>query len=185
MIVIYVVLGVLLVLSVGAIVSYNRFARQRNLVIESWRQVDVELTRRHDLVPNLVATVKGYATHERATFERVAALRGAAVEPADRLATRARREDALTVGVDRLLAIAEAYPLLQADRLFGDLQHELVDTEDRIASSRRLYNGNVRALNTRVETFPSSVTARLMRIKPSEYFEADAADRAVPSTEFA
>ena len=133
MIVVYVVLGVLLLLSLRGILSYNRFAGQRNLVIESWRQVDVELT----------------------------------------------------VGVDRLLAIAEAYPLLQADRLFGDLQHELVDTEDRIASSRRLYNGNVRALNTRVETFPSSVTARLMRIKPSEYFEADAADRAVPSTEFA
>lgn len=183
--VVAVLLGLTLLLALGAIISYNRFARQQNLVYESWRQVDVELTRRHDLIPNVVATVQAYATHERATFTRVAALRGAAVEPAEQLATRARREDALTLGVDQLLAVAEAYPLLQADRLFGDLQHELVDTEDRLASGRRLYNGNVRALNTRIETFPSSLMARFLRIEPAEYFEADATEHAVPSTEFA
>lgn len=185
MIAVYVVLGIVAFFVLGAVASYNRFARQVNLIQESWRQIDVELTRRHDLIPNLVATVKGYAAHEKATFEWVTALRGAATEPTDQLATRARREDALTAGVDQLLAVAEAYPLLQADRLFGDLQHELVDTEDRIASSRRLYNGNVRALNTRIETFPSSVTAMYMHIEPAEYFEAADSDRVLPKSEFA
>ena len=185
MIAVYVVSGIVLLFVIGAIASYNRFARQENLVKESWRQIDVELTRRHDLIPNLVATVKGYAAHEQATFAQVTALRGAAIEPTERLATRAAREDALTAGVDRLFAVAEAYPSLQADRSFHELQRELIDTEDRIASSRRLYNGNVRALNTRIDAFPSSVTARYMRIEPAEYFEAGDADRAVPKSEFA
>lgn len=185
MIAVYVVLGIVLFFALGAVASYNRFARQVNLVKESWRQIDVELTRRHDLIPNLVATVKGYAAHEQATFERVTALRGAAAEPTDQLATRARREDALTAGVSQLLAVAEAYPLLQADRLFGDLQHELVDTEDRIASTRRLYNGNVRAFNTRIDAFPSSVTAKYMHLEPAEYFEAADGDRVLPKSEFA
>ena len=185
MIAVYVVLGIVALFAIGAIASYNRFARQVNLVKESWRQIDVELTRRHDLIPNLVATVKGYAAHEQATLERVTALRGAAVEPTDQLATRAAREDALTAGVDQLFAVAEAYPSLQADRSFHDLQRELVDTEDRIASSRRLYNGNVRALNTRIEAFPSSMTAKYMHVEPAEYFEASDADRTVPKSEFA
>ncbi len=184
MIAVYVVLSLVLLAALGVVVSYNRFATQQNLVAESWRQIDVELARRHDLIPNLVATVKGYAAHEQATFTQVIALRNAALQPDD-LSHRARAEDALTRGVAQLFAVAEAYPRLQADRLFGDLQRELVDTEDRIAAGRRLYNGNVRALNTRIDSFPSSITAKYMHIEPSDYFEAAGSERSVPSTEFA
>jgi LemA protein len=180
MIAVYVVIALVVVVGLSAAVSYNRFVRQRNLVVESWSQVDVELQRRHDLIPNLVETVKGYAAHEQAVFAEVTALRTDAATAGSSPAVQARQENALTAGLGRLLAVAEGYPQLKASENFLALQRQLAETEDRIAAARRFYNGNVRALNTRVEAFPSSVTARLMHVGMHEYFEMDDAARAVP-----
>jgi len=171
--VMWVVLGVVVLVLLGGVVSYNRFVRQRNLVQESWRQIDVELTRRHDLIPNLVETVKGYAAHERQTLEAVTAARAAASAPGSTPAQQAQQENVLTGALRQLFAVAESYPDLKASANFLELQRQLSETEDRIAAGRRFYNGNVRALNTRVQAFPSSVIASMFGIKPAEYFEAD------------
>jgi LemA protein len=181
----WVVLGVVVLVGLGGIVSYNRFVRQRNLVQESWRQIDVELTRRHDLIPNLVETVKGYAAHERQTLEAVTAARAAASAPGSGPAQQAQQENVLTGALRQLFAVAESYPDLKASANFLELQRQLSETEDRIAAGRRFYNGNVRALNTRVQAFPSSVVAATFSIKAAEYFEADdPAVRATPTVSF-
>jgi LemA protein len=172
MTVLYAVAGVLLLLALALVVSYNRFVRQRNLVQESWRQVDVELRRRHDLVPNLVETVKGYAAHERTVLASVVAARTAALE-APSVPDKAVAESALAGSLQGLLAVAEGYPDLKAAGPFQQLQAQLAETEDRIAASRRFYNGNVRALNTRIEAFPSSLVAGLFHFVRAEYFETD------------
>lgn len=169
----YVVLGVLLVFVLAVVASYNRFVRQRNLVEESWRQVDVELRRRYDLIPNLVETVKGYAAHERAVFEAVTAARAAAQTPTASRTAQGEDESALSRSLRGLLAVAEGYPQLKADVGFRDLQAQLAETEDRIASARRFYNGNVRAYDTRIDTFPSSVIASLWGFRKAEYFEVN------------
>jgi LemA protein len=174
--------AVALVVAVGTAVSYNRFVRQRNLVAESWRQIDVELVRRHDLVPNLVRVVQAYAAHERAVLDAVVAARARAEAPSATLAEQVTDEVRLTHGLRQLFALGEAYPGLRADRHFLALQRELVDTEDRIAAARRFYNGNVRALNTRVEAIPSAWVASLAGFAAAEYFVADdAALRTVPA----
>ncbi|HUR50967.1 MAG TPA: LemA family protein [Mycobacteriales bacterium] len=167
-----VVLGIVVLLALSVVVSYNRFVRQRNLVQESWRQVDVELTRRHDLVPNLVETVKGYAAHERTVLSGVVEARAAALS-APTVPAKAEAEQALAGSLRGLLAVAEAYPDLKAAGPFQQLQAQLAETEDRIAASRRFYNGNVRALNTRVEAFPSSLVASAFHVAKAEYFETD------------
>ena len=169
----YVVLGALVLGALAVIASYNRFVRQRNLVQESWRQVDVELTRRHDLIPNLVETVKGYASHERTVLASVVDARNAAVATTGSVAAQATAENALNGSLKGLLAVAEAYPDLKAAGPFQQLQTQLAETEDRIAAGRRFYNGNVRALNTRVEAFPSSVIAGAFHFAKAEYFETD------------
>jgi LemA protein len=166
----YVLLGVVVVLALAVVASYNRFVRQRNLVQESWRQVDVELTRRHDLVPNLVETVKGYAAHERTVLTRVVEARAAALT-APTVPAKAEAETTLAGTLHGLLAVAEAYPDLKAAVPFQHLQAQLTETEDRIAAARRFYNGNVRALNTRVEAFPSSLVASAFGFEKAEYFE--------------
>jgi LemA protein len=173
MTVVWVVVGAVAFLALCVVASYNRFVRQRNLVEESWRQVDVELRRRYDLIPNLVETVKGYAAHERAVFEAVTAARAAAVAPATSRAAQGEDETALTRSLRGLLAVAEGYPQLKADQQFRDLQAQLAETEDRIAAGRRFYNANVRALNTRVDAFPSSVIAGVFGFRKAEYFEVD------------
>ena len=167
------VLGIVVLVLVGGVISYNRFVRQRNLVQESWQQIDVELTRRHDLIPNLVETVKGYAAHERQTLEAVTAARAAASAPGSTPAQQAQQENVLTGALRQLFAVAESYPDLKASTNFLDLQRQLSETEDRIAAGRRFYNANVRALNTRVQAFPSSVIASIFGFKTAEYFEAD------------
>jgi LemA protein len=175
------VAAVALVIGVWLAVSHNRFVRQRNLVEESWRQVDVELVRRHDLVPNLVAVVQGYAAHERAVLDQVLAARATAVAPVASVGQQAGAEAQLTGGLRSLFALGEGYPALRADQHFLALQHQLVETEDRIAAARRFYNGNVRALNTRVEMFPSSLVASAFHVGTAEYFLADEAQvRAAP-----
>lgn len=173
---IWIAVGVVVVLALAVVVSYNRFVTQRNLVRESWKQVDVELKRRYDLIPNLVETVKGYAAHERSVLESVTAARAQAVG-ASGVADQAKAETALSGSLRGLLAVAEAYPQLQAAGPFQDLQAQLATTEDRIAAGRRFYNGNVRAINTRVEAFPSSIVASLFHFSTEEYFEVDDAER--------
>jgi LemA protein len=169
----YIVLGIAAVLVLAVVVSYNRFVRQRNLVQESWRQIDVELTRRHELIPNLVETVKGYAAHERTVLSNVVEARNAAVAATGSPAAKAQVENVLNGTLRGLLAVAEAYPDLKAAGPFQQLQAQLGDTEDRIAAGRRFYNGNVRALNTRVEAFPSSIVASAFHFEKAEYFETD------------
>jgi LemA protein len=176
-VVLWVLLGIVVVIAIGLAVSYNRFVRQRNLVRESWQQVDVELQRRHDLIPNLVDTVKAYAVHERQVFDAVTQARAAAeqvrAQAGDDRARRADAENALSRAVTAVVAVAENYPQLKASQNFLALQDELVDTEDRIAAGRRFYNGNVRALNTRVEAFPSNLVANAFHFTTAEYFELE------------
>jgi LemA protein len=172
--IVLVVIGVvLLVLVLYAIGLYNGLVRLRNLVQESWRQIDVELHRRHDLIPNLVETVKGYAAHERDVLQQVVEARAAAVRPGSGVAEQAGQENALSSALGRLFALAEAYPQLRANENFLALQTELADTENRIAAGRRLYNANVRALNTKVEVVPSNIVANTAGIGRAEYFEVD------------
>ena len=181
----WIVLAVVVVLAVAVVVSYNRFVRQRNLVQESWRQVDVELKRRHDLIPNLVETVKGYATHEREVFDAVTKARAQAAAPGSTPAQQAQQEGILGQALGRLFAVAEAYPELKASTNFLELQRELAETEDRIAAGRRFYNANVRAMNTRVEAFPSNLVAGVFGFHKEEYFEVeDEAVRSAPTVDF-
>jgi len=181
----WIFLAVVVLVGVALVVSYNRFVSQRNLVAESWRQIDVELHRRHDLIPNLVETVKGYAAHERGVFEAVTQARAAAASPGSTPAAQAQQEGILGQALGRLFAVAEAYPDLKASTNFLELQRQLTETEDRIAAGRRFYNANVRALNTRVESFPSNIVASTFNFKQAEYFEVeDVAIRSAPAVDF-
>jgi len=184
--IVFIVIALLVVVGgLWAVATYNGFVRLRNLVQESWRQIDVELHRRHDLIPNLIETVKGYAAHERGVFEAVTAARTAAISPASGPAQQAANENQLTAALGRLFAVAEAYPVLRASENFAQLQTELTTTEDRIAAGRRFYNANVRELNTKVETFPANLIANGFGFARAEYFETeDPAVRAVPTVDF-
>ena len=180
-----IVLVVLAVLGVlYGISTYNRLVRLRTQSEEGFSDIDVQLKRRHDLIPNLVETVKGYASHERATFENVTAARNRAVA-AQGPEQQAQAENALTGALRQLFAVAEAYPDLKASRNFIELQDEITDTEDKIQASRRFYNMTVRDLNVKVQQFPSSVIARFANAQEREFFELDEpGDRAVPTVSF-
>ncbi|ACZ23417.1 uncharacterized conserved protein [Sanguibacter keddieii DSM 10542] len=182
MIVALVLLGVLLLVAAGWVVAtYNGFVSLRNLVQESWRQIDVELNRRHELVPNLVEAVQAYVVHERSVVDAVSAARAQALRQASGPAEQAAQESDLGRALGGLLAVAEAYPELRASAGFVELQRELATTEDRIAAARRFYDANVRALSTRLESFPSGVVGRGFGFQPAEYFAlADPAARQVP-----
>ena len=183
--VIVIAIVVLLIAVVGwAIATYNGLITLRNLVQEAWRQIDVELTRRHDLIGNLVETVKGYAAHERGTLEDVIKARAGAMAPGQSPAQQAESENMLSQALGRLLAIAEAYPDLKANQNFMALQTELTSTEDRIASARRYYNATVRDLNTKVETVPSNIIAGMFHFEQAQYFQADEGSRQVPQVRF-
>jgi LemA protein len=156
-------------------VSYNRFVHQRNLVSNAWHNIDTELQRRYDLVPNIVDTVRAYAAHEERVLTQVTAARAAAVAATGAADAQEGPERALVGELRGLLAVAERYPDLHASDNFLALQHELVDTEDRIQVARRIYNANVRALNTRVESFPSGLVARWFRFERAPFFEVDRA----------
>ncbi len=184
--VVWAAIGVLLLITLlWGVATYNGFVRLRNLVQEAWRQIDVELHRRHDLIPNLVDTVKGYAAHERAVFDEVTTARAAAAQPGASPAAQAAQEDVLSQALGRLFAVAEAYPQLRASENFLALQAELTNTEDRIAAGRRFYNANVRQLNTKVETFPSNIIAGWFNFTRAEYFEVqDPAVRTAPRVSF-
>ena len=178
---------ILVVLAVFVISMYNRLVTLRQRVKEAWADIDVQLKRRWDLIPNLVETVKGYAAHERQTFEAVTQARAAAMSAAQSSSPeqRAQAENALGAALINLRAIAEAYPQLQAIQEFKDLSENLTATEDKIAFARRFYNGNVRDYNTSLMTFPTNLLGGMFRFTPEQYFElTDAAERAVPQVKF-
>ena len=161
-----------------ALLSFNRFVSQRHLIDNSWSNVETELRRRHDLVPNLVETVRGYARHEQTTLTEVIEARAAAVSATGGAREHEGVETKLATGLRHLLAVSEAYPELVASNHFLELQRELVVTEDRIQAARRLFNGNVRDYNRRVESIPSLLIARLARFGRRDYFEVDPAVKA-------
>ncbi len=163
-----------------ALVTYNRLVRQRNQVQASWAQIDVQLRRRYDLIPNLVETVKGYAAHERGTLEAVVAARTSAITAAGTpgLADRADAENVLTQALGRLFALAEAYPDLKANQNFAALQAELTRTEDKIAYARQFYNSAVQTLNTSVQSIPTNLIAGLGGFRAMDFFEALDGERA-------
>ena len=182
-VVLVIVVLVVLAVVVPPIVMYNRFVRQRTLVDESWHDIDVELTRRYELVPNLVETVKGYAGHERAVLEAlVQAREQATAHRTEGPEQRQGYEQRLGTAVGQVLARAEAYPDLKASANFLQLQDELSNPEDRIAAARRFYNGNVRAYDTRVQTFPSNLMASVFGFERRAFFElTDQQARSAPS----
>lgn len=183
MIIILVVVVVILIVVVAFIASYNKFARQRNTIEESWRQVDVELQRRHDLIGNLVEVTKAAAKFEQQTLTRVVEARNQAVSAHGRgPAAQGDAERSLNGALSNFFAVAEQYPNLKANQDFVYLQQQMVECEDRIAAGRRFYNGNVRAFNTRFDTFPSSMIANFGKFEKKEYYEVDDPQvRAAPS----
>ncbi len=180
------VLAVVAAIAVYVIAIYNGLVKARQMVREAWSGIDVQLKRRADLIPNLVNTVKGYASHEQETLQRVTELRTRAQSVApDNVEERAAVESLLSQAVGRLLAVAEAYPDLKANENFQELQAALQEVEAEIQMSRRYYNGAARDLNVRVESFPSNLVASSFGFSQAEYFEVEsAADRAVPQVEF-
>jgi len=179
-IVLWIVIAILVLLGVGLAVSYNRFVSERNLIRSSFANIDTELRRRYDLIPNLVETVKGYAAHEREVFEDVARTRAAAAATSGQSpAAQAAAEGPFVAALGRLFAVAENYPELKANQNFLALQGELTNTEDRIQAARRFYNANVQNYNRRVQSFPSAFVARSFGFKEEEFFEIPAAERAV------
>jgi len=185
MIVTYVVLGIVVVVVLYVMGTYNGLVRLRQHVRESWSGIDTELKRRYNLIPNLVETVKGYASHEQETLDRVISARAKAVDSTGSPASQARDENALVGALRQLFAVVENYPDLKANQNFLQLQGQLTDTEDRIQAARRFYNANVRDLNTRIEVFPSNVIANLFSFKKEEFFELDdAAQREAPTVDF-
>jgi LemA protein len=163
------------------VATFNRFVRLRQHIKESWADIDVELKRRYDLIPNLVETVKGYAAHERGVLERVIELRNKAAANHGPAASQALDESALLIGLKQMFAVAEAYPRLKADTNYLALQHELANTEDRIAAARRFFNGNVREMNGLCQQFPTNLVASAFRFESGTFFElASEAERVVP-----
>ncbi len=166
------------------IVLYNGLAGLRVRADSAWSDIDVQLKRRHDLIPNLVETVKGYAAHEKGTFENIARYRSAAMS-ATTVDEKAQAEGQLTQALRGLLAVAENYPQLRASEQFTSLQNQLAQTEDAIQNSRRYYNAVVRDLNTKIATFPSNIIAGMFNFTPRQFFQTETAeDRATPVVKF-
>ena len=163
------------------VANYNRFVKLRNHCTEAWSNIDTELKRRYNLIPNLVNIVKGYASHEKELLEEVTRLRQACVDDKGSPAHQAATENALIQGLKRLLVVVENYPDLKASQNYLQLQHELTNTEDRIQAARRFYNGNVRENNNLLETFPSNIVGGMFGFKQQEFFEVeDASVRVAP-----
>jgi len=184
---VWIVLGIVVIVAIGLIVSYNRFVSQRQMINDAWANIDTELRRRYDLIPNLVETVKGYAAHEREVFEEVARTRSMAAGATGTPAQQAAAEGPFMAALGKLFAVAENYPQLKANENFLALQSELSNTEDRIQTSRRFYNANVREFNRRVQAFPSSVIAGMFHFQAAEFFEIPESirDAGAPQVSFA
>lgn len=171
------------IVAVWGVITFNALVRHRNLVEEAWSGIDVQLKRRANLVPNLVETVKGYASHEKDTLERVVQARSAAMS-AQGPAAKAEAEGALAGALKSLFALSEAYPQLQAAGGFRDLQGTLSEIEEQVAQARRYYNAVVRDFNTKTETFPSVLIARAFGFVRREFFEVAEGEKAVPKVKF-
>ena len=182
--IVVVVVAAALLLALFVVLLYNRLVRLRNRVENAWAQVDVQLQRRHDLIPNLVQTVQGYAGHERSTFDEVTAARASA-QKATTVEQHAEAENVLTAALGRLFAVAEAYPQLRATENFQRLQSDLDETENKIAVARQLYNDAVLTYDTARETVPTSVVAGLFDFEARRYFEIEERSRPAPQVEFA
>ncbi len=176
---IQIILALVAVLALWLILTYNRFVTLRNRVKEAWADIDVQLKRRYDLIPNLVETVKGYASHERELLEKVTQARTQAMG-AQTIKERGDAENALSQTLKSLFAVSENYPQLKASENFLELQRELTDTEDKIQASRRFYNGNVRDFNTILQSFPQNVVAGVFNFKAAEFFEIAEASQKEP-----
>jgi LemA protein len=183
----WIVIGLVVVLGIAAVFSYNRFVTQKTLIKDAWANIDTELRRRYDLIPNLVETVKGYASHEKEVFEEVTRARAMATAATGSPAEQAAAEGPLVAALRQLFAVVENYPDLKANQNFLALQAELSNTEDRLQTARRFYNANVRDYNRRVAAFPSSVVANMFKFREEQYFEVDEAlrgDAGVPRVTF-
>jgi LemA protein len=176
----YIILGLAALVIIWFILAYNRFITLINRTKEAWADIDVQLKRRYDLIPNLVNTVKGYAAHEKAVFEAVteARTRAMSAEARGDVKDVAQSENMLAGALKSLFAVAEAYPDLKANQNFLELQRELSDTENKIQAARRFYNGNVRDLNTSIEVFPNNIVARTFNFQKMEFFELGEAEAA-------
>jgi LemA protein len=180
----YIVLGIAILALLWAIGIYNGLVRRRNIVAEAWSGIEAQLKRRADLIPNLVETVKGYAAHERTTFDELARLRSASQTGQD-VAQRAVTEQAITAAIGRIMAVAEAYPQLRASENFQSLQKDLAEIEDQIQLARRYYNGAVRNFDVMIEQFPSNLIASSFTFAKAPFFGIEnAADREVPKVAF-
>lgn len=169
--IIYIVIGVIVLIILWFLMTYNTLVTLRNRVREAWSEIDVQLKRRSSLIPNLVETVKGYAKHEKEVFENVTKARSAMME-ASSLSDKAKADNMLTGALKSLFAVAEAYPDLKASQNFSQLQSELTDTENKIEDSRRFYNANVRDLNTKIQMFPYNILAGMFHFQAQEFFQA-------------
>jgi len=178
-----VLIALVVVLLLYVIVTYNGLVRLRNRIQNAWAQIDVQLRRRYDLIPNLVETVKGYATHEKGTFEAVTQARANAIN-AQGPAAQAQAENMISGALKSLFAVSEAYPDLKANQNFLSLQEELSGTEGRISYARQYYNDAVLRMNTKIQSFPSNILAGMFGFKEHEYFEADDTSRGPVSVQF-
>ena len=181
--VIVIVLTIVVVLVLVVVAMYNRLVRLRNRAENSWAQVDVQLRRRYDLIPNLVEAVKGYAAHERETFEEVTKARTAA-QQAQGVEQQGQAENVLTAAIGRLFAVAEAYPQLRATENFQQLQAQLTEIEQNIAIARQVYNDTVLTYDNALETVPTNVIAGAFHFRPRAYFEAEGVTRDAPAVQF-
>ncbi|MGE5426199.1 MAG: LemA family protein [Bacillota bacterium] len=183
---IWIILGILAVLAFILIGMYNGLIRSKNRVDEAWSDIDVQLKRRHDLIPNLVETVKGYAAHEQSTLEKVILARNDAVSAQNTGDPKAvlQAENALSSSLRSIFALAESYPDLKANQNFLELQRDLTDTEDKIMASRRFYNTNVRDFNTKLQAFPTNIFGRMLGFKDYSFFEAAEAEKEPVAVKF-
>jgi LemA protein len=180
-----IVIGVVFFLPIVYVVlTYNTLIALRNHIRDAWGNIDTELKRRYDLIPNLVATVKGYAAHEKEIFDRVTQLRAQCLASRGVARQQAANEIQLVGALQQLLGVVENYPRLKADRNFLELQKELVNTEDRIQAARRFFNGNVRDYRNKCETFPSSIIAGAFGFEKKDYFQVSPSVREVPDADF-
>ena len=180
----WILLGIIVVIIVAVIGMYNSLVRLRNQVKNAWSQIDVQLKRRHDLIPNLVESVKGYAKHEKETMENLTKARSAAVN-AEGVAQKSKAEGVLSGAIDRFMLVVENYPDLKANQNFLSLQEELSSTENKIAFARQNYNDQVLFFNNKIEMFPSNILAGMFNFQTGEFFELeDKAEREVPQVDF-
>ncbi|MFA6383376.1 MAG: LemA family protein [Parcubacteria group bacterium] len=178
-----IILVIVVVIAAWLVMTYNGLITLKNRVDEAWSDIDVQLKRRYDLIPNLVNTVKGYAAHEKEVFEKVTEARARAMG-AGTAQDKAQAENMLSNTLKSLFAVAEAYPDLKANQNFLELQRELTDTEDKIQASRRFYNGNVRDFNIKIEVFPNNLIAGMLNFAKREFFEAEGSEKEPVKVEF-